>query len=210
MAEEIKTTRLELIETKKAINLAEKGHKLLKQKRDVLVLEFFKILKKAKDLREELNEQQKKCFTSLATAQAFDGLLEVESASLAVKKAPGVQVEAKNVMGVKIPEISGAEVLKTLEERGYSIIGSSARIDECATNFEKSLDMVIKLAETENALKRLIKEIEKTKRRVNALDYILIPRLNEKARYITLRLEEIEREQFISLRAIKEKLEARS
>ncbi len=207
MAEEIKTTRLELIETRKAIKLAENGHKLLKQKRDVLVLEFFKIFRKAKDMRSELNKEMQTSFSLLAIAQSFDGIFEVESAALSVKEAPGIEVKSKNVMGVRIPEIIGTSVTKTLEQRGYSILSSTARIDETAASFEKSLDLIIKLAETENALKRLIKEIEKTKRRVNALDYVIIPGLKQKVRYISLRLEEIEREQFISLKAIKERLE---
>ncbi|MDO8633729.1 MAG: V-type ATP synthase subunit D [archaeon] len=208
MAEENKTTRLELIETRKSIRLAENGHKLLKQKRDVLILEFFKILQKAKDLRSDLNKQIASSFRSLALAQAFDGVLEVESTAMSVKSAPGVEVKSKNVMGVNIPEIKGESVSKTLEQRGYPVVASSARIDEAAENFEKTLDLVIKLAESENALKRLIKEIEKTKRRVNALDYVLIPKLRATARYISMRLEEMEREQFMALKTIKAKLEA--
>lgn len=208
LAEETKTTRLELIETRKSIRLAENGHKLLKQKRDVLVLEFFKILQKAKDLRADLNSQISTSFKSLALAQAFDGVFEVEATAMSVKSAPGVEVKSKNVMGVNIPDIKGESVSKTLEQRGYPIVASTARIDETAENFEKTLDLVIKLAESENALKRLIKEIEKTKRRVNALDYVLIPKLRAKARYISMRLEEMEREQFMALKTIKAKLEA--
>src|SRR3989344_4459126 len=168
MAEDVKTTRLELIETRNRIRLAENGHKLLKQKRDVLVLEFFKIMKQAQDQRNELNARMKDAFEALAMAQAYHGILEA---------------------------------------RGYSIQGSSAKIDEAAGAFEKSLEIIIKLAETENGLKKLIKEIEKTKRRVNALDYIMIPSLKSTAKYIIMRLEEMEREQFISLKTIKAKLE---
>ena len=146
-------------------------------------------------------------FRALAIAQAYDGLLAVEASARAVKAAPGIEVKGKNVMGVTIPEIHGTSVLKTLDERGYSLLGSTARIDEAASRFEKALELIIQLAETENALKRLIKEIEKTKRRVNALDYVLIPKLREKARYIAFRLEEMEREQFIVLKTIKETLE---
>ena len=207
MAEETdKTTRLELIETRGKIRLAENGHKLLKQKRDVLVLEFFAILKKAKDLRAELNARMEQAFTALAMAQAFHGKAELEAFSLAVKSAPFVDVTSKNVMGVRIPEIRGENVSKTLLTRGYSLQGSSARIDGTAAQFESAVAMVIKLAETENALRRLIREIEKTKRRVNALEFIMIPRLKGKAKYISMRLDEMERDQFISLKIIKRKL----
>ena len=207
MAEEVKTTRLELIETRNRIRLAEKGRKLLTQKRDVLVLEFFRILKEAKDIRNVLNEKMAEAFAALAMARAYHGVLEVENISLTSSTSANIVVESKNVMGVQIPRIKGQFVSKTLSERGYSITGSSAKIDEAAAAFEKSLEFIIKLAETENALKRLIKEIEKTKRKVNALDYAMIPELKKNQAYIMLRLEEMEREQFISLKVIKNKLE---
>ncbi|MBI4210578.1 MAG: V-type ATP synthase subunit D [Candidatus Diapherotrites archaeon] len=207
MADDVKTTRLELIETRSRIRLAENGHKLLKQKRDVLVLEFFRIMKQAQDQRAELNARMKDAFDALAMARAYHGIMEVENIALTVKKAPNVEVQSKNIMGVHIPSIKGEYVAKSLAERGYSMQGSSAKIDESASAFEKALEIVIKLAETENALKKLIKEIEKTKRRVNALDYIMIPRLRGTAKYIIMRLEEMEREQFISLKTIKAQLE---
>ena len=140
MAEDVKTTRLELIETRGKIRLAENGHKLLKQKRDVLVLEFFKILKKAKDQRTELNARMKEAFNALAVAQAHHGVLEVESIAMSVKRAPLIEVKPKNVMGVHIPAIKGEYVSKTLSQRGYSISGTSAKIDEAASGFEKSLE----------------------------------------------------------------------
>src|SRR3989344_1572774 len=107
MADDVKTTRLELIETRNKIRLAENGHKLLKQKRDVLVLEFFKIMKQAQDQRAVLNSRMKDAFDALAMAQAYHGILEVENISLAVKRAPNIEVESKNVMGVHIPHIKG-------------------------------------------------------------------------------------------------------
>src|SRR3989338_8891012 len=102
MAEDVKTTRLELIETRGRIRLAQNGHKLLKQKRDVLVLEFFKIMKQAKDQRTELNTHMKEAFENLAVAQAYHGITELESIAGIVKKAPPVGVESRNVMGVNI------------------------------------------------------------------------------------------------------------
>ena len=207
MAEQANPTRMELIKARARIRLAKRGHKLLKQKRDALVLEFFKILEKAKDLRSELNKAMGHSYGALAKAEAYDGLFEVESAALAVKKVPAVAIEARNIMGVKIPSMESVDVKKTLEQRGYSIVGTSAKIDEAAERFEASLDMVLKLAESENALKKLIREIEKTKRRVNALEYVLIPKLESQAKYISFRLEEMERESFFTLKMIKRKME---
>ena len=210
MAEDdIKTTRLELIETRNKVSLAERGHHLLKQKQDVLILEFFKILGKAKDLRNELNAQMGRAFNTLAVAEAYHGIQELEAVALAVKTASGINVSVKNVMGVRIPEIRGRDVKKRLTERGYSIVGTSAKIDEAAGAFENSLEMVIKLAETENSLKRLVREIEKTKRRVNALEHILIPKLKGQVKLIAMRLEGLERDQFIALKMVKRKLAAK-
>jgi len=209
MAEQFNPTRMELLKAKERIKLAIKGHRLLKQKRDALILEFFRILERAKDLRGELNKRMAGAFQSLAVAQAYHGIYEMEAAALAVKRAPAVSVAVKNVMGVKIPSVSAQKVHKGFFDRGYSVLGSSAKIDEAAEGFENALDMVIRLAETENALKRLIREIEKTKRRVNALEYVLLPRLQAQAKSILFRLDEMERESFFTLKVIKKKLEKR-
>jgi V/A-type H+-transporting ATPase subunit D len=207
MADNPNPTRMELLKAKTRVKLARKGHKLLKQKRDALILEFFKILGKAQDLRTELNTQMKKAYTALAVAQAYHGMQEIESAALAVKRAPGVKVDVRNIMGVKIPSLESSQVEKDLISRGYSMVGTSAKIDEVAEAFEKATDLVFKLSQTENAIRRLILEIEKTKRRVNALEYVLIPRLESQAKLISFRLEEMERDSFVMLKTIKRKLE---
>jgi V/A-type H+-transporting ATPase subunit D len=206
MAENPNPTRMELLKAKTRVQLARKGHKLLKQKRDALILEFFKILSHAQDLRAELNAQMKKAYTALAVAQAYHGIQEIEAAALAVKRAPGVKVQVRNIMGVKIPSLEASRVEKPLLERGYSVLGTSAKIDEAAEEFEKALDLVFKLSQTENAIRRLILEIEKTKRRVNSLEFVIIPRLENQARLIRFRLEEMERDSFVMLKSIKRKL----
>ncbi|MBM3229656.1 V-type ATP synthase subunit D [Candidatus Parvarchaeota archaeon] len=206
MAENPNPTRMELLKAKARIVLAKKGHKLLKQKRDALVMEFFKILEKAKDMRSELNATLKDAYQTLAVAQIYHSVYELEAIASQIKKAPGVKIEVKNVMGVKIPSIQSVPVQKSPFGRGYSIIGSTAKVDEAADNFEKTTDMIVKLAETENALRKLIREIEKTKRRVNALEFILIPKLEAQAKLIRFRLEEMERDSFFVLKMMKKKL----
>ncbi len=207
MADNPAPTRMELLRGRARIKLAKKGHKLLKQKRDALILEFFKILEKAKDLRSELNHQMALSYKSLAVAQAYHGINEVESASMAVARAPSVGIEVRNIMGVKIPSISVDMAQRPLLLRGYSVIGTSAKIDEAVESFEAALVLVVKLAETENATRKLIREIEKTKRRVNALEYVLMPKLEMQAKLIAFRLEEMERDSFVMLKMIKKKLE---
>ncbi len=207
MAENPNPTRMELLKAKTRVKLARKGHKLLKQKRDALVLEFFKILGKAQDLRSELNLRMSNAYGALAVAQAYHSMQEIEEAAMAVKRAPNVHVEVRNIMGVKIPTLEASEPKKLLLARGYSIVGTSAKIDEVADSFEHVLDLIFKLSETENGIRRLILEIEKTKRRVNSLEFVMIPRLESQAKLIRFRLEEMERDSFVMLKTIKRKLE---
>lgn len=205
---DVTPTRMELIKTKERIKLAAKGHKLLKQKRDALILEFFKILKKAKDLRGQLAEKMGKGYRSLALAETYHPIQELTKVSLDLRKDIDIDIEVRNVMGVKIPNISTEmESKHFLEIPTYSVAATSAKIDAAVEDFSEVLEMVIKLAETETAMKRLIIEIEKTKRRVNALEYVLIPRLEDQQKMISFQLEEMERDSFVSLKTIKRKLE---
>jgi V/A-type H+-transporting ATPase subunit D len=207
-ATDVNPTRMELIKIKERIALAVKGHKLLKQKRDALILEFFRILKKAQDLRGELAKKMAKGYRSLAIAQLYHPIHQLEKVSLDLRRDIQLDIEVKNVMGVKIPSIDvKMEEKEFMRVPGYSVAGTSAKIDEAVEDFDEILKMVIKLAETETAIKRLILEIEKTKRRVNALEYVLIPRLEEQKRMISFRLDEMERDSFVSLKSIKRKLE---
>lgn len=209
MAETPNPTRMELILSRARIKLAAKGHKLLKQKRDVLIMEFFKILSKAKDLRTELNQAMADSYRSIAIAQAYHGIAEVENISMSVSHAPGLKIDVTNVMGLKISKIeSESHEVKPLTKRGYSIVGTSAKIDDAAESFTRALGLIIRLAETENAIRKLIREVEKTKRRVNALEFVMIPRLTEQAKMIQFRLEEMERDSFVMLKTIKRKLAA--
>jgi V/A-type H+-transporting ATPase subunit D len=201
-------TRMELIKTKERIALATKGHKLLKQKRDALILEFFRILKKAEDLRGELAGKMAEGYRSLALAQLYHTVQQLEKVSMDLRKDIDLDIEVKNVMGVKIPTIEvEMEQKEFIRLDSYSVAGTSAKIDEAVEDFDEILGMVIKLAETETAIKRLILEIEKTKRRVNALEYVLIPRLEDQKNMISFRLDEMERDSFVSLKSIKRKLE---
>ena len=206
---DVTPTRMELMKTKDRIKLAVKGHKLLKQKRDALILEFFKILKKARDLRGELAKKMNIAYKSVELAELYHSISELQTVSLNVRRPITIEIEVKNVMGVKIPNITTQlEKKHFLELPTYSVAGTSAKIDAAVQNFSDVLDLVIKLAESETAIKRLIMEIEKTKRRVNALEFIIMPRLEDQKKMISFRLDEMERDSFVSLKTIKRKLEA--
>jgi V/A-type H+-transporting ATPase subunit D len=108
-------------------------------------------------------------------------------------------------MGVVVPEIESSKVRKSLDERGYGVLGSSARIDEAADAYEALLEQIILAAEVETAMRKMLDEIEQTKRRVNALEFKLLPDLRESEEYIEQKLEEQEREEIFRMKKIKEK-----
>jgi len=208
MTQDVNPTRMELIKTKERITLAQKGHKLLKQKRDALILEFFKIMKTAQDLRGQLATRVSQGYHALSLAETYHSMQEMTKVSLDLHKDINVDIEVKNVMGVKIPNMTvEMDTRHFLSLPTYSVAATSAKIDAAVDDFNEILQMTIKLAETETAMKRLILEIEKTKRRVNALEFVLLPRLEEQKWLITFRLEEMERDSFVSLKTIKRKLE---
>jgi len=200
---DVKPTRMELIETKRKIKLSKSGYKLLKMKRDGLIMEFFELLPKVKDLRGQLSELYSDAMEKLAIAVAADGKTALESAANCLNKAPEVELSSKNIMGVVVPSVEVTAVEKSLEDRGYGLIGTSIRVDEAVHAFEKLSEMIILAAEGETTMKKLLDEIESTKRRVNALEFKVIPNLEEIAKYISFRLEELERESIFGLKRIK-------
>ncbi len=199
----VKPTRSELIELKKKIKLSQSGHKLLKMKRDGLILELFAILEKAKDIRAEVEKQFSVASQKLAIAKSVEGVVVVRSTAFALKDTPRLELESKNVMGVVVPKIEASSVHKNLDEHGYGIIGTSSRIDEAVDAYEILVEKVILAAEIETTMKKLLEDIEKTKRRVNALEFKVIPELTEAKDFIVLRLEEMERENTFRLKRIK-------
>ncbi|MFC1754737.1 V-type ATP synthase subunit D [Thermoproteota archaeon] len=203
MALDIKPTRSELIKLKKKIKLAKSGYNLLKKKRDGLILDFFEILKKAKTLRQELTEEYKVAVEKINMARAIEGDLALKSLAMAVSQKPEIDVKTKNIMGVVVPKIEAVGLQKTMTERGYGVYASSSLIDDSASAFEKVVEKVILAAEIETSMKKLLNEIEKTKRRVNALEFAVIPQMEEVAAFIRLRLEEMEREGIFRLKRIK-------
>lgn len=202
-AKDVKPTRSELIEMKKKIKLSEGGHKLLKMKRDGLILEFFDILSKAKDVRSELDAAYEKANEKIGIAESVEGRITVKSTAFAMKDAPQIELESHNIMGVVVPKIESSSVRKPINKRGYGILGTSSYIDEAVDSYEELVENIILAAEIETTMKKLLDDIEKTKRRVNALEFKVIPELKESMSFISLRLEEMERENTFRLKRIK-------
>lgn len=204
MTTEYKPTRSVLLDIKRKIKLSETGYKLLKMKRDGLIMEFFKILDKSKDIRRHITDEFKTAREKLAIAECVDGATEVESAAFALSVSPTLELKGRNVMGILVPEIEAKSVKKKVNERGYGIIGTSVRIDETAEAYENLVEDIILAAEYETKMRKLVEEIDKTKRRVNALEFKVIPDLQAAEAFIKFRLEEMERENIFRLKRFKE------
>jgi len=208
MAEDVKPTRKELMQIEDRIELSERGHDTLEQKRDGLIMEFMDILDEAQDVRSELEDSYDEAQRAINMARAMEGDIAVRGAAAALKEHPEITTESKSVMGVFIPQIDSTKVSKSLDERGYGVLGTSARIDEAAGAYEDLLDQIILAAEVETAMKKMIEEIETTNRRVNALEFKLLPELRDNQEYIEQKLEEQEREEIFRMKKVKDKKDA--
>jgi V/A-type H+-transporting ATPase subunit D len=147
---------------------------------------------------------------ALARAEAVAGREAVRSAAMATRGELALEVRAANVMGVRVPVIEQKRVARSALGRGYSITGTSVTIDEAAAAFEAEVDSVIQLAESELRLTRLAAEIQRTSRRVNALEHVLIPRLSAERNYIQMALDERERADHFRLKRVKQTLQRKS
>jgi V/A-type H+-transporting ATPase subunit D len=201
--QDYKPTRSQLILVRKTRATAERGHRLLKLKRDALIVEFFKVLERARSVRSNIVDKYKLAQERMAVASAVEGLSGVKSASLALLETPTLELRTRNVMGISVPSIDAKSVRKTIAQRGYGVIETSPRIDEAAEAYEDLVENIIRAAEIETTMRRLIEEIEKVKRRVNALENRVIPDLQDTERFIRFRLEEMERDNFLRLKRFK-------
>ncbi len=131
----------------------------------------------------------------------------IESVAYVVNKMKGLSIETRNVMGVKIPELQGRDPNFQAIDQQYALMGLSVKEDETIKNFEAALKIILDIAEVENSLRKILVEIDKTKRRVNSIENVLVPRLQSQAKYISMRFDEMERETFVTLKTIKAKLE---
>jgi V/A-type H+-transporting ATPase subunit D len=205
MALDIKPTRSELIKLKGRIKQTKNGYKLLKMKRDGLFHEFRQLLAEMIEAKRDLTAAYSLAKTRIDLANAIEGGLAVRAAAIDNSAHPEVEVERRNIMGVVVPSVTGTNLKSTFSERGIGFIGSSPYIDEASDSFSELIEKIVKASEMEATLKRLLAEIEATKRRVNALEFKVIPELEEARVFIQLRLEEMEREETFRLKRFKNK-----
>jgi len=205
--ERVKPTRSELLFRRQQIKLASQGMDLLKKKRDALLREFLPIIDETMRLSLQLERSTADAQEALAMASSVDGKSVLQSVSFATKGEVQVDISGTHVMGVPIPVIRKAETTSRTElERGYSVTGVSSRIGQTASKFEEIIDTMIESADIETRLRRLGEELEKTNRRVNALENVVIPELEAQVKFIFSSLDERAREDHFRLKKVKKKI----
>lgn len=202
----ITSTRMALLAHKAQIKLAEQGCELLEQKRMALMEELLHDTDTLMKESETLQEAASAARQALARASAIAGEETVRTAALASRSELPLRFDSTNVMGVRVPVIEQVRVARSAPDRGYSVVGTSVTVEEAATAFEAEVDLIIQLAESELRLRRLVSEIQRTARRVNALENTLIPQLKAEAHHIRMTLDERERADRFRLNLVKRAL----
>lgn len=209
MAETISPNRSELLRLKQRITMAKRGHGLLKKKRDGLVMDFFKLLEYAKDLRAEMISTYKQANSSLTKTRILSYDVELKLLAKSTKGRNLLDFQSKNIMGLSVPEIKSTFKKRDLIERQRTPYANYTT-DQTIQFYDELVQKIIVVAEIETAMVRLLNEIERTKRRVNGLEFTIIPNLEHSLNYVKLSLDEQDRDTTIRLKKIKAKLEKNS
>ncbi|MBN1494927.1 V-type ATP synthase subunit D [Candidatus Peregrinibacteria bacterium] len=200
----VNPTRMELLNLKKQIKTAERGHKLLRDKQDGLMQKFMEIIREAKTIRKNVEDKLQKAFKNFMQASAMMYPEMLENALLFPSAETSLAVETKNVMSVRIPHFK-------LHQKGnilnYGYLQTSGELDMALEAFQEVLPLLVKLAQIERQAERLAEETEKTRRRVNALEHMLIPNLKETVKFISMKLNEAERSSITGVMRIKASME---
>lgn len=202
----VKPTRMELLNLKKKVKSAQRGHKLLKDKQDGLMKTFMDIIREAKTLRKEIDTKLSRGFKSFMQASSMMMPEVMETALLYPSAKMDLEVTTRNVMSVYIPYFK-------LKQEGdilnYGYLQTSCELDISLAALQETFPFLIKLAEIEKQAERLATELETTRRRVNALEYKMIPDLKETVKFITMKLDENDRATKVSVMRIKEMITAK-
>lgn len=201
----VNPTRMELTRLKKSLATATRGHKLLKDKRDELMRQFLDIVRENKALREKVEEKLKEANQYMAIAGSVMQREALASALLMPKQGVSLKVGTKNIMSVDIPtfEVKTKTDSKT-DIFSYGFVNTSGDLDKAVLLLSEALNDMLKLAECEKSAQLLATEIEKTRRRVNALEYVMIPNYQDTIKYISMKLDEADRSNTTRLLKVKD------
>jgi len=201
----IHPTRMELLALRKRRDIAERGRDLLREKLDALMIEFFENVRQISTLRDRSHALLREAYTLFTEAQMVHGLTRLEQFGVGVEDRFDPKMKTRNVIGVSLPQLQiKASPVKTTP---YNLLATSAKLDEATMKMAEALKAIAELSSAEAATRKLAEAIASTKRRVNSLDYVIIPRVLQSIRYIQMHLEEREREDFFRLKRIKRRME---
>ncbi len=206
---QVNPTRMELTRLKKRLKTAQRGHKLLKDKQDELMKKFIELVKRNKELRETVEAELTQSFKDFLIARAVMSSESLEEAIMFPIDKISLEVGTKNIMSVNSPVIHLIKEEKEDDDTSnypYGFASTSSELDSAINSLKQVLDKMVQLAEVEKTCQLMADEIEKTRRRVNALEYVMIPQLVETVRYITMKLDENERGNRVRLMKVKEML----
>lgn len=206
----VNPTRMELSKLKKRLIVASRGHKLLKDKQDELMRRFIILVKYNNELRKKVENRLIKSFKDFVMAKAVLGSEFLEEAVFFPTNKVTLDIETKNVMSVKVPVFKFGGISDNKENLSYGFFNTNSELDEAIVNFRDVFSELLELAEVEKSTQLMADEIEKTRRRVNALEYRIIPDLNETIKYIKMKLEENERGALTRLMKVKSIIAGRS
>ena len=202
----VNPTRMELSTLKIRLKTAVRGHKLLKDKQDELMRQFIDMIKKNKKLRERVEGMLQNSFKDFLLSRGVMSDEMLENAIAYPKEKIGVEVKKKNIMSVNVPQMTFVK-----ENEGnqgmiypYGYAQTSADLDDAIDGLSSVMDNLLELAEVEKACQLMADEVEKTRRRVNALEYMTIPQLKETIRFIQMKLDENERGSITRLMKVKD------
>lgn len=199
----VNPTRMELSKLKKRLIVASRGHKLLKDKQDELMRRFIVLVKYNNELRKKVEDKLVESFKDFVMAKAVLGSEFLEEAVFFPTNRITLDIESKNVMSVKVPAFKFGGIFDNNEGLSYGFFNTNSELDAAIINFREVFSELLELAEVEKSTQLMADEIEKTRRRVNALEYRIIPDLNETIKYIKMKLEENERGALTRLMKVK-------
>jgi len=200
----VNPTRMHLQRLKKRLKLAVRGHKLLKDKQDELMRRFMELVREIKGMRRDVEEELQKAFERYTLARAVMSRADLEGALALPSKRLEVEVTTDRIMSIEVPHF---EPRAEGEIFCYGFVNTSGELDVSLQSLDAVLLQLIDLARAEKTMMLLAEEIDRTRRRVNALEYTLIPSLKETIRYITMKLDELERSNTTRLMKIKAMVE---
>ena len=202
----VNPTRMELANLKKRLNLASRGHKLLKDKQDELMRQFIQLIRKNNELRNQVEEKLEKAMQSFALAKSLLHENYIEELMAVPSRSVSLNIDRKNIMSVRVPQMNFHYDDHTSDaaDLSYGYLNSNGELD---LTFEYLIDVMpdmLELAEIEKTCRLMADEIEKTRRRVNALEYMTIPQLEETIYFIRMKLDESERSAITRLMKVKD------